>query len=107
MTLREAQAEIDAWVRDNGGYWPPLSLLARLSEETGEVAREYNHRFGAKRKKAAEGEADLAGELADVLYIVLCMANEQGIDMTAAMDRTLAKVRTRDTGRFTGPTSPG
>ena len=53
MTLAEAQAAIDAWIKANGGYWPPLSLLARLTEETGEVAREYNHRFGSKRKKGS------------------------------------------------------
>ena len=102
MTLAEAQAAIDAWIKANGGYWPPLSLLARLTEETGEVAREYNHRFGSKRKKGSEGEADLAGELADVLFILLAMANEQGIDLDAALRQTLEKVRVRDTGRFSG-----
>lgn len=107
LTLREAQALIDGWIRANGGYWPPLSLLARLTEETGEVAREYNHRFGAKRKKASEGEADLAGELADVLFITLCMANEQGIDLEAALGATLEKLRVRDAGRWVPPDSPG
>jgi NTP pyrophosphatase (non-canonical NTP hydrolase) len=101
LGIRGAQALVDAWVRANGGYWPPLSLLARLSEETGEVAREYNHRFGAKRKKASEREADLANELADVLFIVVCMANEQGIDLEAAFERVLEKARVRDAGRFT------
>lgn len=100
ITLREAQAAIDAWIKENGGYWPPLSLLARLTEETGEVAREYNHRFGSKRKKASEGEADLAGELGDVLFITLCMANEQGIDLETTLERTLEKLRVRDAGRW-------
>lgn len=102
ITLREAQARVDAWIRDNGGYWPPLSLLARLTEETGEVAREYNHRFGAKRKKASEAEGELALEMADVLFILICMANEQGIDLETALDRTLEKYRIRDAGRWTG-----
>lgn len=99
--LSEIQARVDAWIRDNGGYWPPLSLLARLTEETGEVAREYNHRFGAKKKKASEGEGELALELADVLFILICMANEQGIDLNEALDQTLEKYRIRDAGRWT------
>ena len=64
MQLREMQAAIDAWIRENGGYWDEMSLLARLTEEVGEVAREYNHHFGAKKKKASEGEAELAGVMA-------------------------------------------
>ena len=98
-TLREAQTAIDAWIRENGGYWPPLALLARLTEETGEVARAYNHRFGPKRPKAGEGDEDLAGELGDVLWIVLCMANEQGIDLDAQLARVMEKLRVRDAGR--------
>lgn len=100
MTLAEVQAAVDVWIRENGGYWPPLSMLARLTEETGEVAREYNHRFGAKRKKASEGEAELALELADVLFILVCMANEQGVDLDDALRRTMEKYRVRDAGRF-------
>jgi NTP pyrophosphatase (non-canonical NTP hydrolase) len=99
-SLPQIQALIDAWIRENGGYWPELSMLARLTEETGEVAREYNHRFGAKKKKASEGEADLALELADVLFILVCMANQQGIDLDDAMSQTLEKYRIRDAGRF-------
>ncbi|MDP2306365.1 MAG: nucleotide pyrophosphohydrolase [Pseudomonadota bacterium] len=99
-TLAELQAEIDAWIGNNGGYWPELSMLARLTEETGEVAREYNHRFGSKKKKASEGDAELALELADVLFILLCMANQQGIDLDQAMSQTLEKYRIRDAGRF-------
>jgi NTP pyrophosphatase (non-canonical NTP hydrolase) len=76
-------------------------MLARLTEETGEVAREYNHRFGAKRKKQSEGEAELALEMADVLFILVCMANQQGIDLDDALTRTLEKYRIRDAGRWT------
>ena len=100
MTLRQTQALIDAWIRDNGGYWPPLSMLARLTEETGELAREYNHRFGAKKKKASEGDAEMALEMADVLFILVCMANDQGIDLQDALGQTLEKYRIRDAGRF-------
>lgn len=103
LSVRDVQARVDAWIQANGGYWPPLSLLARLTEETGEVAREYNHHFGHKPKKASEGEADLAIELADVLFILVCMANERGIDLEAALDQVLTKYRIRDAGRWTGP----
>lgn len=107
MHIRDMQRDIDAWIQQNGGYWPELSLLARLTEEVGEVAREYNHRFGSKRKKASEGEADLAGELSDVLWILLCMANQQGIDLQASFEGTMEKLRVRDAGRFTAPTQGG
>lgn len=75
-------------------------MLARLTEETGELAREYNHRFGAKKKKASEEENELALEMADVLFILVCMANQQGVDLGVAMDATLEKYRIRDAGRF-------
>jgi NTP pyrophosphatase (non-canonical NTP hydrolase) len=106
VDLRSLQNEIDTWVRDNGGYWDEMSLLARLMEEVGEVSREYNHRFGAKRKKASEPDQALQGELADVLWIVLCMANQQGIDLQSAFDDVMHKVRTRDAGRFPPPADP-
>lgn len=102
-TLADVQAEVDRWIQENGGYWPELSILARLTEEVGEVAREYNHRFGAKKKKASEGEADLGLELADVLFLLVCMANQQGIDLSEALRRTLEKYRVRDAGRWGGP----
>lgn len=107
MDLRSLQSEIDTWVRENGGYWDEMSLLARLMEEVGEVSREYNHRFGAKRKRASEPDQLLQAELADVLWIVLCMANQQGIDLQDAFDDVMVKVRTRDAGRFPPlPTAP-
>jgi NTP pyrophosphatase (non-canonical NTP hydrolase) len=101
IAIAELQARVDRWIRDNGGYWDEMSMLARLCEETGEVAREYNHRFGAKKKKASEGETSLELELGDVLFILVCMANQQGIDLDAAMDKVLAKYRIRDAGRWT------
>ncbi len=99
LTLREAQAAIDAWIAENGGYWPPLALVARLAEETGEVARAYNHAFGPKKPKAGEGDEDLAEELGDVLWITLCMANERGIDLGAQLERVMTKLQVRDAGR--------
>jgi NTP pyrophosphatase (non-canonical NTP hydrolase) len=100
MDLRTMQTTIDNWIQKNGGYWDEMSLLARLSEEVGELAREYNHRFGAKKKKASEGEQELADELADVLWIVMCMANQQEIDLQDAFARTMNKLLVRDAERF-------
>ena len=101
MELREAQARVDAWIsRFEEGYWPPLANLARLTEEVGELAREMNHRFGPKTKKADEAEQDLALELADVLFVLLVIANEQGIDLGDALERVLEKYRGRDAERW-------
>ena len=102
MRLSEAQQAVDAWISQfEEGYWPPLSNLARLTEEVGELAREMNHRFGHKPKKASEPEQDLALELGDVLFVLLVIANEQGIDLEETLERVLAKYRTRDSGRWT------
>ena len=99
-TLAGLQQTIDRWIEANGGYWDEMSLLARLTEEVGELAREYNHQFGAKKKKASESEGSIRGELADVLWLVLCMANQQGIDLEAAFEDVMLKFKVRDAGRF-------
>lgn len=102
LTLREAQERVDAWISQfEEGYWPPLSNLARLIEEVGELAREMNHRFGHKPKKPDEPEQDLAIELADILFVLLVIANEQGIDLDDALGRVLEKYRARDSDRWT------
>lgn len=102
MRLREAQERVDAWISQfEEGYWPPLTNLARLTEEVGELAREMNHRFGHKRKKSDEPEQDLAIELADVLFVLLVIANEQEIDLEEALERVLDKYRSRDGERWT------
>jgi len=101
VKLPEAQAQVDAWISQfQDGYWPPLTNLARLIEEVGELAREMNHRFGEKTKRADEPDQDLALELADVLFVLLVIANEQGIDMEEALDRVLEKYRSRDGERW-------
>ena len=101
MDIQEAQRRVDAWIGQfEEGYWPPLANLARLTEEVGELARLMNHRFGPKRKKPDEAEQDLALELADILFVLLVIANEQGIDLDAALERTLEKYRARDSDRW-------
>jgi len=102
MDLREAQSRVDAWIGGfEEGYWPPLANLARLAEEVGELARLMNHRFGPKTKRPEEPEQDLALELADVLFVLLVIANQQEIDLGDALQRTLAKYRSRDSERWT------
>ncbi len=102
MSLTEAQRRVDAWVsRYEEGYFHPLTNLARLTEEVGELAREVNHRYGEKTKKHDEPEGDLAMEMADILFVLVCMANREGIDLQAAFERMLAKVETRDGDRWT------
>lgn len=102
LTIREAQRAVDDWISQfEEGYWPPLSNLARLIEEVGELARELNHRYGHKPKKPDEPEQDLALELADILFVILTIANEQGIDLDAALRAVLEKYRVRDSDRWT------
>lgn len=102
VTLRDAQRAVDEWIgRFAEGYWPPLSNLARLIEEVGELARELNHRYGHKTKKPDEPERDLALELADILFVLIAIANEQKIDLQAAFEQVLEKYRTRDADRWT------
>jgi len=102
MHIQEAQARVHAWISQfEEGYWPPLANLARLVEEVGELARELNHRYGAKPKKPGEGDRELALEMADILFVLLALANEQGIDLDDALERTLEKYRVRDSDRWT------
>lgn len=102
MSLREAQQTVDRWIGQyREGYFPPLTNLARLAEEVGELAREINHRFGAKPKKPAEPEGSLALELADVLFVLICIANAQGIDLDDAFAEMMRKLTARDADRWT------
>lgn len=101
LTLREAQRRVDAWIsRHEAGYWPPLANLARLVEETGELARLLNHLEGYKPKKPDEAGQELDLELADIVYTVMCLANSLGVDLQSAFERVLHKVETRDAHRY-------
>lgn len=102
MSLTTCQQRVDTWISQfEEGYFDPLTNMARLAEEVGELAREVNHRFGQKTKKPAEAEGDLAMEMADILFVLICMANREGIDLQEAFDRMMEKVERRDTGRWT------
>jgi NTP pyrophosphatase (non-canonical NTP hydrolase) len=102
VSLTDAQQRVDDWISQyEEGYFHPLTNLARLAEEVGELAREINHRYGEKTKKADEPEGDIAMEMADVLFVIICMANREGIDLQQAFDRMMAKVESRDELRWT------
>ncbi len=102
MSLTQHQARVDAWISQyEEGYFDPLTNLARLAEEVGELAREINHQYGRKTRKPEEPEGDLAMEMADILFVVICLANREGIDLEAAFDRMMTKVETRDADRWT------
>ncbi|MEW6572917.1 MAG: nucleotide pyrophosphohydrolase [Bacillota bacterium] len=102
MNMREMQETVDGWISQfEEGYWHPLTLLARLIEEVGELAREVNYRYGEKPKKPEELSKDIALELGDILFILLCYANSLGIDLDQAFQATMEKYRQRDSQRWT------
>lgn len=101
MSLKKNQKEVDKWISQYKlGYFKPLEILARLTEEVGEVARELNHTFGPKKKKSSEASAHLDEELADVIYTVICLANSQKIDLDKAWKKVMKKLYTRDANRW-------
>ncbi len=100
-TLSDIQKQIDDMLQDyEKPYWEPLSNVARLVEEVGEVARIVNHKYGDKPKKPSETEDDLEDELADVLWTVICLANQEGVDLDKGMQRAIDKLLIRDKDRF-------
>jgi NTP pyrophosphatase (non-canonical NTP hydrolase) len=102
VSLREAQDAVDRWISQyEEEYFAPLTNLARLTEEVGELAREINHHFGQKPKRPDEAPGSIALELADILFVVICLANSQKIDLDRAFDQMMAKVTARDGDRWT------
>ncbi|HEX3015450.1 MAG TPA: nucleotide pyrophosphohydrolase [Desulfobacteria bacterium] len=102
MEIKEMQRVVDEWIsRFEEGYWTPPSMMLRLTEELGELAREVNHVWGQKPKKPEEPKGDLQLELADILFVVVCMANSLDIDLEDAFKRTMEKYYTRDANRWT------
>jgi NTP pyrophosphatase (non-canonical NTP hydrolase) len=89
------QAYLDRWIRERGSYWSPLSQFARLSEEVGELGRELNFRFGDKPRAPKDEAGSVADELADVLFIVVLLANYLGIELKTALEAALRKYEAR------------
>lgn len=101
-SLSDMQREVDEYISQfKEGYFSPLAMLARLSEEVGELAREVNHQFGPKPKKPDEADNSIEMELGDLLFILICFANSLQIDLTEAHDKVLHKFNTRDADRWT------
>lgn len=101
-TLAQIQREVDEYISQyKEGYFSPLALVARLAEEVGELAREVNHTYGEKPKKADEEQNSIELELGDILFILNCFANSLNIDLTEAHDKVMHKFNTRDANRWT------
>jgi NTP pyrophosphatase (non-canonical NTP hydrolase) len=102
MPLQEQQREVDEWIRNHtSGYFKPLMMLARLTEELGELSRAVSHQHGEKRPKPGEEPGDVAEELADLLFVLVCMANAEGIDLDQAWEGLKQKLYVRDIRRWT------
>ena len=100
MKLQEAQEQVDAWINSVGvRYFSELTNLAQLVEEVGEVARIISRQYGEQSFKESDRAVDLADELADVLFVLICLANQTGIDLTEALQRNLEKKAQRDADR--------
>lgn len=100
MTLEEAQKLVDGWVKQYGvRYFSELTNMAILTEEVGEVARIMARKYGDQSAKKNESDLDLADELSDVLWVLLCIANQTGIDMTKALEKNMEKKTLRDSTR--------
>lgn len=100
MDIKNAQLEVDHWIKDHGvRYFNELTNMAQLTEEVGEVARIIARRYGEQSEKESDKNKDLGEELADVLFVVLCLANQTGIDLQEAFDQKLAFKTKRDHDR--------
>lgn len=100
MTIEEAQSIIDQWIKDNGvRYFSELTNMAILTEEVGEVARLMARMYGDQSFKESDTSKELADEIADVLFVLICIANQTGIDLTEALKKNLDKKTKRDSER--------
>lgn len=100
MTLAEAQQTVDDWIKKYGvRYFNELTNMALLTEEVGELARIIARKYGEQSFKDKESESNLADEMADVLFVLICIANQTGVDLTQAMTKNLEKKTKRDVER--------
>ncbi|HZH54317.1 MAG TPA: nucleotide pyrophosphohydrolase [Sphingobacteriaceae bacterium] len=100
MTIEQAQQVVDQWIQEKGiRYFNELTNTAILMEEVGEVARIMARKYGEQSFKNKEEEINLADELADVLFVLICLANQTGIDLSSALEKNLAKKTARDADR--------
>ena len=100
MTLQEAQENVDRWIKEYGvRYFNELTNMAILTEEVGEVSRIIARRYGEQSFKESDKQIDLADELADVLWVLICLANQTGVDLTEALQKNIDKKTSRDNRR--------
>ena len=100
MDIRNAQVDVDQWIKNHGvRYFNELTNMAQLTEEVGEVARIIARRYGEQSEKESDKNKDLGEELADVVFVVLCLANQTGIDLQAAFDKKMDLKANRDHDR--------
>ena len=101
-SVRMLQEEVDAYISQfEVGYFSPLAMLARMTEELGELAREVNHYYGEKPKKSSEKPKAIEEELGDMLFVLICMANSLNIDLEKSHEFVMNKFQTRDQNRWT------
>jgi NTP pyrophosphatase (non-canonical NTP hydrolase) len=100
MGIKTTQKQVDDWIKNHGvRYFNELTNMAQLTEEVGEVARIIARRYGEQSEKESDKSKDLGEELADVLFVTLCLANQTGVDLQAAFDKKLTLKTTRDHDR--------
>jgi len=100
MDIKNAQITVDSWIKDHGvRYFNELTNMAQLTEEVGEVARIIARRYGEQSEKESDKDKDLGEELADVLFVVLCLANQTGVNLQEAFDKRMDKKGKRDHDR--------
>lgn len=101
-TMKDMQTDVDKYISQfKEGYFSPLAMLARMTEELGELSREVNHHYGEKPKKSTEEEKAIEEELGDMLFVLICFANSLNIDLEEAHNRVIEKFSTRDKDRWT------
>lgn len=102
LSLHDMQARVDAYISQfKEGYFSPMTLVVRLTEELGELAREVNHTYGEKPKKSSEPEGSIHLELGDLLFVIACLANRLDIDLDQAFRDVMDKFESRDRDRWT------
>ena len=100
MSIQEAQQQVDEWIKTTGvRYFNELTNMAMLSEEVGEVARIIARKYGEQSEKESDKNKDLGDELADVLWVLICLANQTGVDLTQAFQKNMEKKNMRDKDR--------
>ena len=100
MTIKEAQKTVDKWIKEYGvRYFNELTNMVILTEEVGELARIISRKYGEQSFKESDKDYNLADEMADVLFVLICMANQTGVDLTDALEKNLEKKTNRDKKR--------